>query len=291
MSLKSKQLMLLSSWFGGMLPDSLYLKWEYRLHLGKSLNLRHPRTFNEKLQWLKLHDRNPQYSVMVDKYAVKEYVSNLIGPQYIVPLLGLWDRAEDIDFNTLPDSFVLKCTHNSGGVFVVRDKSSVNLESIRSLLAEGLSENFYSKAREWPYKDVRPRIIAEHCLPGEIRDYKFFCFSGKPEYMFIATDREASDRETCFDFFDMDYNHIAVTNGHPNAAAVPLKPDCWELMKSLATRLSEGMPHVRVDFYEVDGKVYFGEYTFYHWGGMVPFVPDDLDWTMGALITEKRSSF
>lgn len=280
MSLKSKQLGLLASPFGKMLPDELYLKWMFRLQMGEKLDLKHPRTFNAKLQWLKLYDRDPFHTRLVDKYEVKKIVADKIGENYVVPLLGVWDSVDEIDFESLPESFVIKCTHNSGGVYVVKDKSKEDLGAIREGLRKAMSENYYSAFREWPYRDMRPRIIAETCLGGNINDYKFFCFNGEPQYMFIATDRH-SQTGTCFDFFDMSFDHIPVTNGHPNAAITPSKPECWEEMKALAAKLSEGMPHVRVDFYEIDGKVWFGEFTFFHFSGMVPFVPSDLDFRMG----------
>lgn len=276
--------MFLASPPGALLPDSLWLRLRFRLLMGRRLDLRHPVSFNEKLQWLKLNDRNPLYTKMVDKLAVKRYVSGLIGPEHVVPVLGVWDSPEEIDFDSLPDSFVLKATHDSGGVTVVRDKASLDRQSAISGLSASLRHNFYRDSREWPYKDVHPRIIAEECLEGEINDYKFFCFDGRPAYMFIATGREYADRETCFDFYDMDFHHIPVTNGHPCADTPPSRPANWEKMKQLASVLSAGIPHVRVDFYEAGGRVYFGEFTFYHWSGMVPFVPDDLDYWMGDLL-------
>lgn len=282
MSLKSKQLMLLDSSLGRMLPDALYLRWMFRLQLGERLHLNHPRSFNEKLQWLKIHDRDPRHTVMVDKYEVKDVVSKLIGERYVVPLLAVWNTADEVDFDLLPESFVIKCTHNSGGVYVVRDKSKADFQSIRGGLKKALSENFYLPLREWPYRDLRPRIIAEACLDGVINDYKFFCFNGEPRYMYIATGRE--EERTCFDFFDMDFKHLDVRNGYPNAPVCPVKPLCWDEMKELAARLSVGMPHVRVDFYELDGRVYFGEFTFFHFGGLMPFVPSAFDYEMGKCL-------
>jgi len=284
MSLKGKQKWFLSSPFGALVPDGLYLKWKYRLQMGRGLDLRNPKTYNEKLQWLKIHCRRPEFVMMSDKYLVKDYVAGLIGKEYVVPLLGVWENAGDIDFSLLPGSFVLKCTHDSGSVFVVHGKDTADERAIKASLGKALKSRFYRISREWVYKGIHPRIIAESCLEGEINDYKFFCFDGNPAYMFIATGRNDESRETCFDFYDMDFRHIDVKQGHPNAPVPPEKPEQWEKMKELSAKLSKGIPHVRVDFYESGGKLYFGEFTFFHWGGYFPFCPDDLDREMGELI-------
>ena len=269
--------------------DKTYLKLQFRAQMGKWLDLENPQTFNEKLQWLKLYDRRPEYTMMVDKYAVKAYVAQQIGREYIIPTLGVWDRFEDIDFDTLPERFVLKCTHDSGGLVICRDKASLDLQMAREKLEKSLKRNFYFYGREWPYKNVKPRIIAETYMEdshtGELRDYKFFCFDGEAKTLFVATERQTTGEETKFDFFDMDYQHLPFCNGHPNAHCLPEKPKCFDEMRRLAEKLSKGIPHVRVDFYEVDGKVYFGELTFFHWSGFVPFDPAEWDVTFGSWIT------
>ena len=270
------------------IPDAIYLRIKYYCRMGKRLNLKNPRTFNEKLQWLKLFGRRPIDTTLSDKYAVKEYIAKTIGNQYVIPLLGVWDKFEDIDFDKLPNQFVLKCTHDSGGVVICKNKDTFNVESARKILRRGMRHNFYVFSRENAYRDIPRRIIAEEyredTKTGELRDYKFFCFDGEPKALFIASDRQMKGEETKFDFFDMEYNHLPFTNGHPNAKVLPEKPVCFDEMKTLAAKLSKGIPHVRVDFYEVDGQVYFGEMTYSHWGGMTPFEPEKWDYIMGSWI-------
>ena len=256
--------------------------------MGKWLHLKHPKTFNEKLQWLKLYGRRPIDTVLSDKYAVKDYITKTIGPQYVIPLLGVWDRFEDIDFDALPNQFVLKCTHDSGGVVVCKDKAVFDKEAAKNVINKGLQNNYYVYSREKDYRDIPRRIIAEEYKEDDetkdLRDYKFFCFDGVPKVLFIATERQSEEEETKFDFFDVDFNHLPFTNGHPNAAIPPEKPKCFEEMKELAAKLSKGIPHVRVDFYEANGQVYFGEMTYSHWGGMKPFEPEEWDKILGDWI-------
>ena len=271
-----------------LLSDKAYLKFTYRVKFGRRLDLDDPKTYNEKLQWLKLFNRKPDYTTMVDKYAVKDYVAEKIGEKYIIPTLGVWDSFEDIDFDKLPDQFVLKCTHDSGGLAICRDKSSFDKNAAKEKIEKSLKYNYYKKGgREWPYKDVPRRIIAEQYMEDEktqeLRDYKFFCFDGEVKALFIASERY-SNEETKFDFFDADFNHLPFTNGHPNAKVLPEKPVCFEEMKELAAKLSVGIPQARIDFYEVNGKVYFGEITFFHWGGMKPFDPEEWDYKFGEWI-------
>ena len=277
-----------------ILSDKTYLKLAYRLKFNKKLNLKAPQTFNEKLQWLKLYDRKPKYTKMVDKYEAKRYVSDIIGEEYVIPTLGVWDSFDKIDFDTLPEQFVLKCTHDSGGLVICKDKATLDLEKARRKIEKSLNTSYYWQGREWQYKNVKPRIIAEQYMEdketAELRDYKFFCFNGEVKALFIATDRSSESEETKFDFFDAEYNHLPFTNGHPNANELPKKPRSFELMKKLAAELSVSIPHLRVDFYEVDGKVYFGELTFSHWSGMKPFEPDKWDYTFGDWIDLKVSS-
>lgn len=276
------------------LSDEKYLKKMFYSHMGKELNLDDPKSYSEKLQWLKLYDRNPLYTKLVDKCEVKKYVADLIGEEYIIPTLGVWDKFTDIDFSMLPNQFVLKCTHDSGGVYICKDKSRFDHEEAKKVIEKSLANNFYLQGREWAYKNVRPRIIAEQYMEDdstkELRDYKFFCFDGEPKALFIATERMESRTETKFDFFDMEYNHLPFTNGHPNAEILPLKPSQFEKMKELACKLSEGIPHVRVDFYEVNGKVYFGELTFFHWSGFMPFEPEKWDYEFGSWLSLPKTN-
>ena len=271
-----------------LLADKIYLALKYKKNVGKWPNFKNPVTFNEKLQWLKLHDKNPEYVKMVDKHEAKKYVASIIGEEYIIPEYGVWDRFEDIDFDALPEQFVLKTTHDCAGVVICRDKSTFDYESAKKFLNKHLANNYFYEGREWPYKNVKPRIIAEKFmedkLTNELRDYKIFTFGGEPKILFVATERQSKTDETKFDFFDMDYNHLDIRNGHPNAAILPQKPECFEEMKVLAEKLSQNIPHLRVDFYVVDGKIYFGELTFSHWSGFVKFEPRKWDETLGDWI-------
>lgn len=270
-------------------PDKTYLKMLFWARMGKKLDLKHPRTFNEILQWLKLYDRKPIYEKMVDKYEVKQYVTEKIGEEYVIPVLGIWDRFDDIDFDKLPDQFVLKCTHDSGGLFIVKDKNNMDLEVARKKIKKCLKANYYWHGREWPYKNVRPRVIAEQYMEdgetGELRDYKFYTFNGKVKALLIATNRQSSEKDTTLDYFDADLNWLDFRWGKPNAKEKPQRPDHFELMKTLAEKLSANIPHVRVDFYEVNGKVYFGEMTFFDGSGFEKFEPSSWDCVFGEWLT------
>lgn len=270
------------------LSDESFIKKQFKYTMGYDLDLENPKTYNEKLQWLKLFDRKPAYTIMVDKYAVKQYVAKKIGKEYLIPTLGVWDKPEDIDFDVLPDQFVLKCTHDSGGLIICKDKKKLDKSQAIKKIKSCLKRKYFYIHREWPYKNVRPRVIAEQYMEdsetGELRDYKFFCFNGEVKALFIASERQSKSTETRFDFFDADFNHLPITNGHPNADTPPQKPKCFEEMKRLASLLSKNIPHVRVDFYEVNGRVYFGELTFSHWSGFVPFSPKEWDYTFGSWI-------
>lgn len=272
--------------FTRIMSDEAHLKKEYYLTLGKKLDLDNPVSFNEKIQWLKLHDRKPFYTTLVDKFEVKKYVASVIGEEYIIPTIGVWEKFSDIDFETLPNQFVLKCTHDSGGLLICKDKRNFDLKSAKKKIEHCLRRKYYYIHREWPYKDVVPRIIAEPYIEdkktGELRDYKFFAFNGEVKVVFVATGRQNPDMETTFDFFDMDYKHLDIVNGHPNAEIIPEKPKNFEKMKELAKVLAKDIPHIRVDFYEVNEKIYFGELTFSHWSGMVPFEPVEWDYILGS---------
>ena len=273
---------------GGFLPDRLYLKWIYSLGCGHKLNLENPKRYNEKLQWIKLYDHNPLYTTMADKYAVKEFVSKKVGEEYVAKCLGVWDRAEDINWDALPDKFVIKTTHDGGnnGVFICRDKSKINRSKWVRQINKSLHRNTFLLGREWPYKNIPRRVFAEEYLEdasGELRDYKFFCFDGKVKYLFIATERQ-SGGEVKFNYFDADFNDLGIVQQHPMSDKKIEKPTLFEDMKKLATELSKGLPEVRVDLYEVNGRIYFGEYTFFHHGGVVPFHPDKWDFIWGENI-------
>jgi len=271
--------------FLSFIPDRPYLKMVYFMKTGKRLNLDKPEGFNEKENWLKVNEIHPEYTNYVDKYEVRSIVDNTLGEGYMFPLLGVWDHYEDIDFSALPNQFVLKCTHDSGSVKIVKDKSIINHKDYKSFFESRLRINSFNLGREYPYKKVKPRIIAEKLMEAKegINDYKFFCFDGKPTIMFVATERASGD--TKFDFFDMDFNHLDIVNIHPQSTKGGItKPKCFDEMKEIAAKCSKGMKFVRIDLYEIDGKVYFGEYTFFHGGGFWLFKPDHWEKDLGDLI-------
>lgn len=266
--------------------DRLYLNVRYYLKFNRKIDWKNPKSYTEKLQWLKVYNRVPLYSKLVDKFEVKSIVADIIGEEHIIKTLGIWNSFSEIDFGHLPKQFVLKCTHDSGGLVIVKDRDKMNMEKIKVKIEKCLKYNFYQAGREWPYKNVQPRIIAEEYMTDEshteLKDYKFFCFDGEPKFLFIASDRPYDTR---FDFFDLDFKHLPFTNGHPLSNKVIKKPKGFETMISLAKKLSKGMPHVRIDFYDIDGKVYFGEYTFFHHSGFESFDPVEWDYKIGNILT------
>lgn len=276
-----------------VLPDPLYLRLRYLIAFRKPLHLKNPRTFNEKLQWLKLYDRNPEYTRMVDKFEAKKYVAERIGEEYIIPTLGVWDRFEEIDFDALPDQFVLKCTHDSGGLVICKDKKSLVLDAVRRKITSCLKENYYWDYREWPYKNVKPRIIAEPYLrddeTGELRDYKFYTFGGEVKALLIISGRDTPDAGG--DYFDAEFHHLDMQWGYKNAKALPSPPKSMEEMIRLAQLLSKSTPELRVDFYEINGKPFFGEMTFFDGGGFEKIVPEKWDRIFGdwVILPQKRS--
>ena len=275
---------LMKSFF--WLPDRWMLAVQYWLISRRWPDLKSPKRFTEKVQWYKMNYRNPLMLQCVDKFAVRKYVEEKMGDGGILnDLYQVCDSAEEIDFPSLPEQFVVKTTDGGNGdnVLIVKDKSSLNIPEAVRRIDLWRNKKYYVVSREWAYKGLRPRIIAEKYLEGEIRDYKFFCFDGEPRLMFVASDRFVPGEETKYDFFDMDWNRLDIRNGHPNASEPPAEPGCFGEMKRLAAELSRGIPQVRVDFYEAEGKVLFGEYTFYHWGGFMPFDPDAADLMIGSM--------
>lgn len=266
------------------MSDEHWVKFMYRVKLGKKLNLENPQTYNEKLQWMKLYYFNPLYTKLADKYSVRQYIADKIGEEYLIPLIGVYKNFDDIDFESLPDQFVMKCTHDSGGIVVCTDKSKLDIKETKRKIERCLKRNYYKNSREWVYRDIEPQIIIEKYMVDEsgyeLKDYKFFCFDGKAKAMFMATDRGAAE-ETKFDFFDMEFKHLDFTNGHPNSDKELKKPDKFEEMIELAEKISEGFPHERVDLYNINGKLYFGEITFFHWSGFKPFKPEKWDRIFG----------
>lgn len=268
--------------------DKKYLCQKYRLKTGKSLDFDNPKTFNEKLQWLKICDRKDIYTTMVDKYEVKEYVANVIGDEYIIPTIGVYNKFDDIDFAKLPHQFVIKCTHDSGGLVIVKDKSVIDIKKIRKKINKCLKRNYYYSGREWPYKNVKPRIIVEKYMEDKkyksMRDYKFFCFNGRPEIMYLSEGLE--DHKTArMSFYDMDMELIDCRRSdYAMLDYTPEKPKNFDKMKKFSAILSNNIPHIRVDWYEINGKLYFGELTFSTCGGMVPFADEKWNKKLGDLI-------
>lgn len=268
--------------FLNWMSSEKYIRIYYRLAFGRNINLDNPETYTEKINWCKLHWYNPLVEKCVDKYEVREYVKQKIGAKYLNELYGLWENFEDIDFNALPDEFVLKVTNGSGDIYVCKDKSQMVMKDALKKLNRFKHQNMYYANREWPYRRAKRRYIAErliHSVDGTaIKDYKIFCFHGEPQFCFVGSDR---DTEVKFDFFDKYWNYIPVTNGHNHKNPKPSKPLHWEEMLDISRILSKDFPHVRVDLYEEEGKVYFGELTFFHFGGFVKFEPEKYDYEFG----------
>lgn len=269
------------------LPDETYLKWMFKGRFGKWPDLEAPKTFNEKLQWLKLYDRKPEYTKMVDKYEVKQYVAERIGEEYIIPTLGVWDSFDEIDFDTLPDQFVLKCTHDSGGLVICRDKSKLDKAAAKSKIEHCLKRDFYACSREWPYKDVKPRIIAEAYMEdtatGELRDYKFFCFNGEVKCFKIDFDRFIKHRANYYSP-EGDLLPFGESAYPPDVNKILPMPHSLKEMIDFAQKLSANIPFLRVDFYEVGKQIYFGELTFYPAAGFGFFTSEEWDLKLGEWI-------
>lgn len=282
--------------FFGWLPDKTYLQLLYRFKMGHRLDLNHPKTFTEKIQWLKLYNRRPEYTLMVDKYAVKKYVADIIGEKYIIPTLGVWDKPEDIDWDALPNEFVLKTTHGggSGGVVICKDKKTFDRNKAILTLRDSMNGDIYRSLREWPYKDVKKRVLAEKYMAPkdmvnnpiyDLSDYKFFCFNGEPKYCQVIRDRHSKES---IDFYDMNWRHQEFVGLNPIASnginLVP-RPLLLDDMICICHKLSENMKFVRIDMYVIDNRIYFGEITFYPASGMGLFNPDKWNEELGNLIS------
>lgn len=268
------------------MPDLLYLKLLYRGYMDKKLNLDSPKTFNEKLQWLKLYDRNPLYTHLVDKYEVKKHISDVLDKEYLIPLLGVYNDFDEIDFNKLPNEFVLKCTHDSGGLVICKDKSNFDLKLAKEKINRCLNRNFYYLYREWPYKKIKPRIICEQYMVDEsgteLKDYKIFCFSGEPKIIEVDYNRFSGHKRN---LYDIKWNYIPASIQYPtDPKTIIRKPDRVEDILGLARALAKDYPHVRIDFYSINKRIYFGEITFYHGSGFEKFEPKSLGIEMGSWI-------
>ncbi len=280
--------LLFLPYYSKLLSDKKHIELYYEYSMGKKLDLENPQTFNEKLNWLKLYDHNPLYTTLVDKYAVKPWVAERIGEQYIIPTIGVWERFDDIDFDSLPKSFVLKTTHGGGnvGVVVCSDKETLDKEAARNKLEHSLKISGYEKHREWPYKNVKRRIIAEELLVDpnndSLIDYKVHVFNGIPKFVLVCKGRENKSTMTD-DFFDTNWNLMKCNRpGHRNSEKPIPKPEKLLEMLELAKKLANNIPFVRVDFYLVNNQIFFGEMTFFPAGGVKPFIPESWDSVFGS---------
>lgn len=269
-----------------ILSDKQFLKKLYKAKLGENLDLRNPLTFTEKMNWLKLYDRRPEYTLMADKYAVREYIAGKIGEEYLVPLLGVWDNADDIDFSLLPEKFVLKCNHNSD-VVICTDKSTINEKEVKDKLNKQLKDNYYLHKREWPYKNIPRKIICEKYMENtngeELFDYKLFCFNGEVKLIQLNSGRFSGDFRA--DHYDINWKHTDLVIGkYPMRGDIFSKPPCFEEMVDIASKLSLGIPHLRVDFNYWDNKLYFGELTFFESAGFMKMSPESWDELLGSWI-------
>ncbi len=283
--------------YTSLLPDKIYLKKLYKKRTGQELNLKNPVTFNEKLNWLKLYNRKPEYTMMVDKYRVREYIKGKIGEEYLVPLLGVYDKVEEIDFDALPNAFVLKCNHDSEVVicrdkknndFMCKKRSLNDIDDVKTFLKRRLEINFYKASREWPYKHIKRKIICEKYMSDGVNDtltdYKFHCFNGSPQILYVLS---AENGEKYLDYFDMGYNHLPIIHEvYPNLPAnssVQI-PKNFKEMKDIAGQLSQSLPYSRVDLYNIQGNIYFGEITFFPTGGFANLNPSEWNYTFGEYI-------
>lgn len=273
-----------------LLGDELFLKIVYKIRLDKKLNLKAPKTFNEKLQWLKLHDRNPLYTDLADKYNVKPIISELIGKEHIIETLAVYDSFDSINFDELPNQFVLKCTHDSGGLVICRDKNRLDYEKAKLKLDQCMKRNYFYHGREWPYKNIVPRIIAEKYMEDNsdksLKDYKFYCFNNKPELLYISQGLE-NHKTAHISFFDLNGNRMPFKRTDFQGFDEDPKMPCdMNAMIDLAGKIAEyvNCPFLRVDLYEINGQIYFSKVTFHPCSGFMPFEPYEWDLRLGKMI-------
>ena len=279
--------MLLLMWNGffGFLPDQQYNSLMFRMHFGYKLDLDHPATMNEKIQWLKLYDHNPAYTDMVDKYKAKKLAAERIGEDHIIPTLGVWERYEDIPFDSLPDQFVLKCTHDSGGIVICKSKEALDYKNAEKKIKKSLSNDFYKLSREWPYKNVPHRVICEPYLSDDedtdqLTDYKIFCFDGKVGYILVCKNRFAGQIE--YATYDRNWNKLHLSKVYEDHRVE--RPANLDEMVKIAEKLAEDLAYVRIDLYNLNGKIYFGEWTFYSDGGFDTEMLPEKDLYYGEMI-------
>lgn len=284
-----RKLYLINLGWYNSLSDKEFLLRVYPLIMDKPFNLENPHTFNEKLQWLKLYDHRPEYTMMVDKYKVRQYIADNFGREYLIPLLGVWDSPDEIDFSMLPEQFVLKCNHNSGlGMYICKDKSKLNINKVRKELKKGLKENYYLKCREWPYKEVERKIICEQYMTdqncNDIIDYKIHNFNGKPQFVLVCSKR-FSKEGLHEDFYTPDWSRMNVKRHNIPTTLGIAKPHNLDMMLEMSQRISHNYPFIRTDFYEINGKLYFGEITLYPASGWSKFDPEEYDMIFGNMLT------
>ena len=288
--LKEKLVVLLMK-LNWLFPTEKYIKMLFRLKMGHRLDLQNPKTFSEKLQWLKLYDNKPEYTTMVDKYAVKEYVAKIIGQEYVIPTLGVWDDPEDIEWDVLPDRFVLKTTHGGGsmGVVICKDKALFDKQKAVEKMKQAMKQDIYKYYKEWPYKNVHKRVFAEQYIESQpetkdIPDYKWYCFNGEPKYCQVIQNRTTNET---IDFFDTNWNHQDFVGLNPkanHATITPSRPESLERQICVARSLSKDIPFVRIDLYETGAHEYFGEITFYPFSGFGKFSPNPYNEILGQML-------
>ncbi len=270
-----------------LMSDKFFLKLAFRISIKRRLNLKAPKTFNEKLQWLKLNDRNPEYPLLVDKFEVRKFIADKIGSQYLVQLINVYNSIDEINFGDLPEKFVIKCTHDSGSTIICRNKAGFDIENAKKKLKKNFSRNIFWQTREWPYKNIKPRIICEELLVDnshdDLIDYKILCFNGEPKCLFLCLDRR-SPSGLKVDFYDLNWNPLPFERHYPRSGRLIEKPECFKEMLDLSRILSKGIPFVRVDFYIVNKKIKFSELTFYPGSGFEEFSPESFDYLLGSWI-------
>ena len=287
---KYRALVNINLGFYNHMPDEDFLKKSYKIRMHRDLDLENPNTFNEKIQWLKLYDRKPEYTRMVDKYEAKKYVAEIIGDEYIIPTLGAWDNFNDIDFDSLPNQFVLKTTHDSGGIVICRDKSNFNKKKAKKKLNKSLKRDYYMLHREWPYKNVKKRIIAEQYMEddyqlGSLTDYKFYCFGGTPKFLYVSKGLD-NHKTASISFLTLDWEFAPYKRSdYFPLDELPKKPKNFDQMIEIANKLSTNISFLRVDLYEINEKIYFSELTFSPGSGYTVFEPNEWEHTFGDWIT------
>jgi hypothetical protein len=276
-----------------LIPEETHIKLKYRLDIGKSLNLKQPKTFNEKLQWLKLHDRKPEYIKFVDKFLVREYIKEKIGDEYLIPIYGVYNNVNEINWDLLPDKFVVKCTHGSGSNIICHDKKKLNIEETEKQITKWMKTNWYWFGREWPYKNSKPKIICEKYMVDEsgteLKDYKIFCFNGEPKLIQVDFDRFNGHKKNVY---DSNWDYVPVAFNHPTYPDIKIEqPQKLDEMLKLAAILAKEKPFVRIDFYSINSEIYFGEITFYPASGYGKFQPESYDELLGSWIKLPQSKF